>query len=63
MNPEEVIKELWGNMNVAQAEQILKGKECPRCGLEAKTLLHQFCTHSICPIRKAFNVRDGSTIK
>lgn len=27
---------------------------CPKCGLEAKTLLHPFCQHKECPIRDAF---------
>lgn len=26
---------------------------CPKCGLEAKTLLHRFCTHKECPVRDA----------
>lgn len=26
--------------------------ECPKCGLEAKTLLHRFCTHAACPVRE-----------
>lgn len=26
---------------------------CPKCGLEAKTLLHGFCTHKECPVRNA----------
>jgi endogenous inhibitor of DNA gyrase (YacG/DUF329 family) len=27
--------------------------KCPKCGLEAKTLLHPFCTHKECPVRDA----------
>jgi hypothetical protein len=27
-------------------------KECPRCGLEFKTLLHPFCQHKDCPPRE-----------
>lgn len=26
--------------------------ECPRCGLEFKTLLHPFCQHKHCPPRE-----------
>jgi hypothetical protein len=26
---------------------------CPKCALEAKTLLHRFCTHADCPVRAA----------
>lgn len=35
--------------------------ECPKCGLEAKTLLHRFCTHSDCPVRSAAPARDLAT--
>lgn len=24
---------------------------CPKCGLQAKTLLHRFCQHRDCPVR------------
>lgn len=24
---------------------------CPKCGLEAKTMLHRFCRHKECPVR------------
>lgn len=27
--------------------------ECPKCALEAKSLLHRFCTHKECPVRDA----------
>lgn len=33
--------------------------ECPRCGLEFKTLLHRFCQHRYCPPRE-LNAMAGS---
>lgn len=26
--------------------------DCVKCGLEARLLLHKFCTHAECPVRK-----------
>lgn len=34
--------------------------QCPKCGLEAKSLLHGFCQHTICPVR---NTEQLSIIK
>lgn len=35
-------------------EAVRKGApSCPKCGLEAKTLLHRFCQHKTCPVREA----------
>jgi len=31
-----------------------KSTACTKCGLEAKTMLHPFCTHRICPVRTLF---------
>lgn len=33
-------------------EQVGKMTSCPKCGLEAKTMLHPFCTHAECPVRR-----------
>ncbi len=32
-------------------------RECPKCGLEAKALLHRFCTATVCPVRDALKAR------
>lgn len=34
---------------------------CPKCGLEAKTLLYRFCTHAVCPVRDALK-RGGRMV-
>lgn len=38
-----------------EVENVLKMTSCPKCGLEAKTLLHPFCLHKQCPVRDATN--------
>ena len=33
-------------------EHVGEMTSCPKCGLEAKTMLHPFCTHAECPVRR-----------
>lgn len=41
------------------SDDVLKLSECPKCGLEAKSLLHPFCTHKGCPIKAAIREREA----
>src|SRR6478752_6726662 len=36
------------------ADEIKKATACPKCGLEAKTMLHPFCQYGDCPVRSVF---------
>lgn len=46
-------------MDIKEAEEILKGTHCPKCNLSANTLLHNFCTHKVCPVRAALATKFG----
>jgi hypothetical protein len=39
---------------------IATATECPKCGLQAKTLLHRFCTHKACPVREALAAKKAA---
>jgi len=30
---------------------------CPKCGLEAKSMMHRFCQHSPCPVRDLLGLK------
>jgi hypothetical protein len=38
-------------------DDVGKMTACPKCGLDAKSLLHPLCTHKKCPVRDAFRMR------
>ena len=38
---------------------IKSATKCPKCALEAKTLLHRFCQHADCPVRSALAKENG----
>lgn len=42
------------------AFDIATATECPKCGLQAKTLLHRFCTHKVCPVREALAAKKAA---
>lgn len=34
--------------------------ECPKCGLEAKSLTHRFCQYPVCPVRDALAAKRAT---
>jgi hypothetical protein len=38
--------------DIRDGKGIIGAATCPKCGLEAKTLLHKFCAHAECPVRR-----------
>lgn len=44
-----------------EEDAILTSSSCPKCGLEAKTLLHRFCQHASCPVRAALQKAKGES--
>lgn len=44
-------------------EDVLKLSACPKCGLEAKSMLHRFCQYSECPVRTALEATPQGKLR
>lgn len=39
----------------AKQSDVTQMTQCPKCGLKAETLLHNFCTYTVCPVRSSLS--------
>lgn len=62
MNNEIIIQNDIATWKYPNEELSPSSTYCPKCSLEFKYCLHQFCQHNICPVRDFKDKCNGKNI-